>query len=278
MAGTFYAGTESALRRQIEGCFRHPAGPGALLTAAGQGPRRVLGVLSPHAGYKYSGPVAVHGFSQVAADGTPELVVILGPDHYGVGADVAISRHATWRTPLGETPVATDLAEALAASGLAQFDDRAHEVEHSLEVQLPFLQYLFGSGFRVLPIAMANQSSDTSLRLGAILAPLLAGANALLVASSDFSHYVPHDEAVRRDREALVAIGNLEPERLPAVIDLYNVTMCGPGPVMAVMSACRELGATQVSILKYATSGDTSGDRWRVVGYASVAFRWPKSS
>ena len=148
VAGQFYAGTKSDLIEQIEWCYTHPHGPGEIPEVQA-GPRRLVGLVSPHAGYIYSGPVAAHGFSRMAQDGKPGSVVILGPNHTGAGSGVSIMTDGKWRTPLGEVQVDKPLSEAVKqGSEIIDVDEVAHTHEHSLEVQLPFLQHLFGDMLR----------------------------------------------------------------------------------------------------------------------------------
>lgn len=271
VAGSFYEDRPASLRRQIEGCFRHTLGPHEVPRANPLGPRKISGLVSPHAGYAYSGPIAAHGFAQLAGDGKPEVVIILGPNHRSLGSPVAISSKGHWQTPLGRVSVDGDLARAIvAAAPFVREDELAHRMEHSLEVQLPFLQYLFGEEFRLVPIAICFQDLTTSLELGRALAVVSRGKDAVIIASTDFTHYETQSTAERQDQRALEAILRLSPEELAAVVVAHRISMCGPGPVMAMLAACREMGARKAELLKYATSGDTSENYRQVVGYASV--------
>lgn len=271
VAGSFYEDRPTSLRRQIEGCFRHALGPQEVPKVDPRGPRKILGLVSPHAGYAYSGPVAAHGFAQLAGDGKPQVVIILGPNHRSLGSPVAISSKGHWQTPLGRISLDGDLARSIcAAVPFVREDELAHRMEHSLEVQLPFLQYLFGEGFRLVPIAIGFQDLTISLELGRALALVSKGKDAVIIASTDFTHYETQSTAEQQDQGALESILRLSPEELAAVIGAHRISMCGPGPVMAMLAACREIGASKAELLKYATSGDTSGNYHQVVGYASV--------
>lgn len=271
VAGSFYAGSSAGLRRQIEDCFRHSLGPGALPRVTVASERKILGLVSPHAGYVYSGPVAAHGFFRIVEGLKPETVVIIGPNHRGLGASVAIGRVDRWDTPLGPVELDTEVAEAVASgSKWVEEDDAAHVMEHSIEVQVPFLQYVLGSGFRMVPVAMMRQDLTVSQDLGRAVASAVKTKEALIIASSDFSHYEPQPVASSRDRLALNAILDLDPARLEAVVKSNQISMCGPGPVIAMLTACKDLGAKRARLLKYATSGDITGDYSQVVGYASV--------
>ncbi|RLC91663.1 MAG: AmmeMemoRadiSam system protein B [Chloroflexi bacterium] len=270
VAGTWYAGTAVALRRQIEDCFMHGLGPGLLPGGPRSTKRRVLGLVSPHAGYMFSGPVASHGYLKLASEPRPHTVVIVGPNHSGLGADVAVSREDRWQTPLGDVEVDAAAAGAVVSgSHWAEWDDLAHAREHSAELQLPFLQYIYGEGFQVVVIAMLVQNLEVSQDVGKAIAASLKGKDGLVVASSDFSHYEVRSVARRKDNLAIEAILSLEPRRLAEAVVKHDISMCGPGPVMAMLTACKELGATSAELLRYATSGDITGDA-QVVGYASV--------
>jgi hypothetical protein len=214
--------------------------------------------------------VAAHGFSQLASEVKPEVVVILGPNHHGIGARVALSREE-WQTPLGSVDTDRGVGEQIVtASPEAHWDDSAHSLEHSIEVQLPFLQYIYGTSFRIVPIAMLQQNLATSQELGQAIASALKGREGVIIASSDFTHYEPQSSANRKDRLALEAILDLNPKQLETIVHTHDLTMCGYGPVMSMLVACKSLGASKANLLKYATSGDIVGDYSRVVGYASV--------
>lgn len=271
VAGTFYAGTADALRRQLEALFRHPLGPGSVPEVAPAGPRQIVGLVCPHAGYIYSGPVAAHAYSALAKDGRPEVVVLLGPNHHGLGPRVAVSTAEAWRTPFGALPVARVVAEALvAALPWSAEGEVAHQREHSLEVQLPFLQFLYGDSVPVVPVAVKEQSLAVAQTLGQALARALAGRDAVIIASSDLSHYEPQPVAQANDRFAIEAVLARDPGRVIEVA-MSRTTMCGPGPVAATLYATRALGAVKAELLKYATSGDAAGDMRQVVGYAALA-------
>lgn len=277
VAGAFYAGTEEVLKRQIEECFKHAIGPGALPGSGKEPERHVLGLVSPHAGYVYSGPVAANGFFALASQKKPDTVVVVGPNHRGLGEGVAVGKQDRWQTPLGEVELDADLGQAIIAnSQLARWDDLAHSQEHSIEVQVPFLQYIYGSPFRMVPICMLRQDLEASRDLGNALAATLKGKDAVIIASSDFSHYESQSSASRKDHLALEVILALEPDQLEGVVRRNSISMCGPGPVMSMLTACKALGAQQAKLLRYATSGDIAGEYSQVVGYASVAVTAPR--
>lgn len=271
VAGQFYAGTRSALIEQIERCYTHAHGPGKVPEVKA-GPRRILGLVSPHAGYPYSGPVAAHGFARLATDGKPDTFVLLGPNHYGIGSGVSIMTSGEWSTPLGKLEIDKSLAEAIKnSSGIIDEDEVAHSREHSIEVQLPFLQHLFGSGFKIVPICMMMQDIRTSEEIGSAIAKASAGKNVVIIASTDFTHYEPQRLAVSKDHKAIDKILALDVPSLMHLVEEEALSMCGYGPVSAMIHATKKLGAKRAELLKYATSGDTTGQMQQVVGYGSIA-------
>ncbi len=280
VAGQFYAGSESSLREQIEQCYTHELGPGGVPEAKA-GPRRVLGLVSPHAGYTYSGPVAAHGFARLAADGKPDSFVVLGPNHQGAGSGVSIMTAGKWSTPLGEVEIDSQLARAIKnASDIIDEDDVAHADEHSLEVQLPFLQHLFGSGFKIVPICMMIQDEKTSEEVGRAIAKATAKKDVVVVASTDFTHAGPRymqippegkrvDEfAKEQDEKAIEEIVRLNPEGLLKAVKDNGITMCGYGCVAAMLFAVKDR-AEMGELLKYATSYDVVPDP-NAVGYGAI--------
>ncbi|RLE79602.1 MAG: hypothetical protein DRJ51_02020 [Thermoprotei archaeon] len=274
VAGYFYERDREALINQLKWCFTHSLGPGEIPKVDYKGERGILGLVSPHAGYIYSGPVAAHGFYALAQNGKPDIVVLVGPNHHGVGAPVSIYPEGMWKTPLGELEVDGKIVEELSESlrGLAEVEEEPHLFEHSLEVQLPFLQFLFQKDFRIVSILMLAQNIFASKELGDALSEILHGKNFIIIASSDFTHYEPQERAERQDMQAIKAILTLEPRFLYDTIMKYDITMCGYGPVMVLMQVAKNLGGIKAKLLKYATSGDITGDRSSVVGYASILF------
>lgn len=276
VAGMFYPGATGALRAAIETAFTSPLGPGAIPTV-GTGAQRLLGIVAPHAGYLYSGAGAAWAYAEVARDGRPDAAVILGIDHYAyfASAPLALSSADGWATPLGVMPVASELATALReASAPVVIDDTAHAREHSLEVQLPFLQYLFGD-LPILPIAVGNADTDAVLALGAALAELSRTRRLLLVASTDFSHQVPQAVAREQDARALACIADVDPTGLIDTVRTHDISMCGYLPTAVLLAAARALAIAQGAILHYHTSGDVTGDMQRVVGYGTAALYLP---
>ncbi|MCS7132280.1 MAG: AmmeMemoRadiSam system protein B [Nitrososphaeria archaeon] len=270
VAGAFYPSSSEALRSEIERCFLHRIGPGRLPRRV-DGERKPLFLISPHAGYVYSGPVAAQGYLQLEDRVKPDVVVVLGPNHYGIGSPVSVYPEGEWITPLGSVEIDSGLAMKLVdLSDIFTLDEVSHLREHSIEVQVPFLQYILGE-FKLLPICILDQELETCLEVGRALAEALRNyGNFLVVASTDLTHYEADEVAKRKDRLALEKIIRLDSEGLYDVIARHDISMCGYGPVAAILEASRRLGAKKAEIMKHATSGDVTGDRDAVVGYASV--------
>lgn len=270
VAGAFYPADPDRLRQTIESCFTHRLGPGGLPgTAAPE--RRIVAVVCPHAGYMYSGPVAAHSYYHLAAEARPESVVVIGPNHTGMGSPIAMMRSGAWETPLGEVEIDEGLADAIfRASDLIDIDEWAHAREHSIEVQLPFLQYIYGPGLRFVPICMGFQDLESSREVGRAVAEAVGGADVVIVASTDLTHQEPQASANRKDRLVLESILSLDEAALQERVRSHRVTMCGYGPVSAAIVASKMLGAEKAELLAYHTSGDVTGDHSAVVGYAAA--------
>ena len=220
----------------------------------------------------YSGPVAANAYHRLPADGQPELFVILGPNHYGVGSGVAVMDSGVWRTPMGDVEIDTEAArEIVEESGIIDIDESAHTQEHSVEVQLPFLQYVYGSSFKFVPICFLMQDLDTCVDVGEALAETLKNKNAVIIASTDMTHYEPQSRAAEKDQKVIDAVVKLDERLLYSAIRTYSITACGYGPVTALIVAAKKAGVKKTELLSYKTSGDITGDKSGVVGYAAVA-------
>jgi hypothetical protein len=269
----FYAGTKESLRAQIEKCFTHRLGPGKLPKVAEKKLQTIVGLVCPHAGYMYSGPVAAHAYYSLAADGKPDTVVLFGPNHTGHGSALALMKDGVWRTPLGDLEIDTETANLiLKESSIIDIDDSAHAFEHSIEVQLPFLQYLYGSAFKFVPVCFLMQDLQSSREVGAAVAKALADRNALVIASTDMTHYEPQKTAEQKDKAAIEAALSFDAERLYSTVEARRISMCGYGPTIAAITAAKALDAKKAELLCYKTSGDITGDYSSVVGYASMMF------
>ena len=232
--------------------------------------KKALAVVSPHAGFVYSGPVAGALFSAVQF---PRRFVLLGPSHRMIRSKAALMRSGSWSTPLGDIPVDSELADLiLSSSTIIEEDDEAHRNEHSLEVQLPFIQY-FVEQFSIVPICIGYHISYEELEeLGRGIAQGIRkyDLESLIVASTDMSHYVEQSVAEELDFKAIQKIQELNPKGLHDVVTSKNISMCGFQPTTSALVASIELGADKATLIKYMTSGDVSGDYNEVVGYAGV--------
>jgi AmmeMemoRadiSam system protein B len=225
--------------------------------------------MAPHAGYIYSGAIAGETFAQVRI---PPRVIVIGPNHRGVGHPAAVFPSGSWTTPLGEAAIDADLAQRLLSEcpGLLA-DTAAHRFEHSLEVQVPFLQYL-NPDVAIVPICLAHLPLTNLLSMGKALGEALArsGEDVLLVASSDMTHYESAEVARRQDRLALDRVLALDPEGLYRTVSEKRISMCGFMPTALMLAAAVEMGAATASLVRYGNSGDVTGDPSEVVGYAGV--------
>jgi len=261
VAGRFYPGDERILKAQVEQ-FLGPGGDAA----------PALGLMAPHAGYVYSGAVAGETYAQVTV---PDRAIVLAPNHTGRGVRGSMWPGGAWRLPVGTVAVDEELREKLLrATPLLEPDRRAHEHEHSLEVQLPFL-LARNPAVRLTAITLAGLGRDECLTLGRAIASVVKdlGADVLICASSDMSHYIPAREAAARDRLALDRMVALDAAGLFEVVEREDISMCGFIPATVMLAATVALGAKQAAVVRYANSGDVSGDFDAVVGYAGVVVR-----
>lgn len=261
VAGQFYPRDASALRREL-----------AAYVPPDARPEPAFGCVVPHAGYMYSGHVAGAVYSRMQV---PRTCVLLCPNHTGVGRPLSMMVEGTWETPLGSVFIDTDLARALRDQCSILFDDPfAHRAEHAIEVQLPFLQ-VCRDDFRFVPIAVGTGRLEDLEMLGRTLGEVLATRPepALVLASSDMNHYESDQVTRLKDHKAIEKILALDPLGLYDVVMNEDISMCGYGPTVVMLIATRRMGATHAELIKYATSGDVSGDRRMVVGYAGVAIR-----
>jgi hypothetical protein len=272
VAGSFYPSDKAELSKLIDDCYLHPLGPGRLPLAE-PGSASIVACVVPHAGYVYSGPVAAHSYLHVSSLPDPELIVIVAPNHYGIGSGVSAYSSGAWETPLGRMTVDADGAAKLAkASGIVDFDPAAHRMEHSLEVQLPFLQKLYGDRVPFIPISLGFQDIDTARDVAKGVEAVLAGRRGVLIASSDFSHYEPASQARQKDLALAKDIVSMNVDSFYSTLERMQVTACGFGAIATVMFASKALGFRKAELLKYASSGDTTGDNSQVVGYAALRF------
>jgi AmmeMemoRadiSam system protein B len=274
VAGQFYEGDAEALRAQIKGCFLHTIGPKKLPQPNFHNhPRNIVGLICPHAGYLYSGPVAASAYYELASDGKPDTVVLLGPNHTGYGTALSLMREGVWQTPLGKVEIDIKMADSiLNETSVVDVDDLAHRYEHSLEVQLPFLQFLYGDSFKIVPICFLMQDYESAVEVGRALEEALDATNTVVIASSDMTHYEPAKVAAKKDQAALQAVTEMDAKRFYETIENQNITACGYAPITALITYANGVCA-KAQLLNYHNSGDITGDNSSVVGYAAVCFR-----
>jgi AmmeMemoRadiSam system protein B/AmmeMemoRadiSam system protein A len=258
VAGQFYPDSPPQLKEMIQGMVDEKAEK-----------EEVIGLVSPHAGYIYSGPVAGATISRIKFKDT---FIIIGPNHTGMGRPLSIMTEGVWKTPLGKVEIDSELAkQILAASSYLEEDSAAHQYEHSIEVQLPFLQY-FKKDFKLVPIILSFSTGATYREIGREMAKAIKALNrqVVIIASSDMTHYEPQESAQWKDNQAIEAILDLDEDELLRRVDELRISMCGYAPAVSLISAAKELGAKRAELVRYQTSGDTTGNYTSVVGYAGI--------
>ena len=259
-AGGFYPGTAEELKQSIKDCFKHKFGPTGSSVP-------IVGAVIPHAGYQYSGPGAAWIYHHLKSN-KKQTVVYLGPNHTGYGTPISASSDSAWMTPLGEVQVDVKLRDMIAeACKDVLVEPTAHKFEHSIEVQLPFLQTTWEDP-KIVPISLATMDAKVLQKLGKALSKL----DCIILASSDMSHYLNQEQANEKDKIAIEQILKLSPTGLLETVQANSISMCGAAAV-AVMLWALKGKAKKAELLKYYTSGDITGDKSTVVGYASIAIR-----
>ena len=258
VAGQFYPGTAVSLKNLID-----------KLSDKNVERKQTLGIVSPHAGYMYSGYVAGAVFSRI---NLPSTYIIIGPNHTGSGRPFSLMASGSWKTPLGEVDIDEELATILInQSRFIQDDLTAHSFEHSVEVQLPFIQF-FKADFKFVPIILSCADLATYREIGKDIANVIKQLkkDVVIIASSDMTHYEPDEVAKAKDAQAIEAILELDEEKLLKKINEFDITMCGYAPTAVMLVAVKKLGAKMAELVKYQTSADASGDHSAVVGYAGI--------
>jgi AmmeMemoRadiSam system protein B len=267
IAGAWYAGRADVLAQQMEAFF------GAVKLKKEDLKGQVLGLMVPHAGHRYSGQTAAYGY-QAVADRPRELVVILSPMHLFFPEDFVTTAHSAYQTPLGDVPVAQaelqQLDEKMRGDGL-KLTQVIHDSEHSLEIQLPFLQQAWRGAFQLVPVMIRTHDSSKLQQFASALYRAIAGRDALVIASTDLSHFFPQLTAQMLDAETLRRVHDFNPKAvLEGDLD-QSAPACGSGAVAAMLYTTRLMGADKVQILNYCTSAETTGDESSVVGYGAAA-------
>ncbi|MCX6580843.1 MAG: AmmeMemoRadiSam system protein B [Candidatus Aminicenantes bacterium] len=258
VAGSFYPGSKSSLEKEL-----------SRLIPFVREKKKVIGLISPHAGYVYSGGCAGKGFGSIQV---PGKVIILGVNHRGMGHSVAVDGSEHWNTPLGDVAIEMELAEKLVKnSDIFRIDFSAGAMEHSLEVQVPFIQYI-NPRAGILPITISCMDLEQLLAAGQEIGRMVQGRDdVLLVASTDMSHYISAESAKVKDQKAIDKILAMDPEGLFETVMLEKISMCGMAPTVMMLSAAIQLGAKASEVIQYTNSGEASGDYDQVVGYLSMA-------
>jgi len=262
VAGTWYPADPDALAREVDG----------YLAAADEPPvGDPLAIIAPHAGLLYSGPIAAHAYNMLRGRDF-EVAILVGPSHYVGFEGVAVYERGAFETPFGKVPIAEDLASAIAAgSPLIKSHPTAHVREHSLEMQLPFLKRVLPE-IAIVPLVMGHQLRETAEALGDAIAAAVKGRQAVLIASTDLSHYQSATVAAKLDKMVIHQVQRFDSNGLMSLLEGFPQHACGGGPTVSVMKAARQLGARDARVLRYGDSGDVSGDKDAVVGYLAAAF------
>lgn len=289
VAGMFYDQNTQGLEKQIKECFTHTIGPGSIPKEKTTDQKNVLGVIVPHAGLPCSGPFAAHSFNTLAEHKFPDTIILIGPNHSGMGPAVAVDPKGEWETPLGPLAIDEHIAAKLASTDAVTADAATlHQQENSLEVQLPFIKFLsnqLNKKCSIVPLVMTQQNLETSKQVGEEFEKIINNEqkHIAIVASSDFSHegysygrfppsgLTADDFARKQDRYAIDAIQQKNPDLLFEHIQKKGISMCGYGPVISLLTVVKQHPDSSVELLKYGTSYDTCSDSNTCVGYGALA-------
>ena len=266
VAGSFYPGNPAALTKMIDSCLDAAEKDSHAVDG------RICGIISPHAGYIYSGPVAAYGY-RLLAGRSYDGFVIFAPSHRGRFKGASLMPEGFYSTPLGDVEIDSDVARDLLEDEFFGYLKDIDELEHSLEVQLPFLQTV-AHNFKILPVVMGTTDPELCRVMGETVAQSIkdAGKKYCVIISTDLSHYHSYETAVSMDSKFIGAVSSFDAEKVKEVLNSGDAEACGEGAVLAGMAACRKLGAERVEVLKYMNSGDTAGTKDQVVGYLSAVF------
>ena len=267
VAGQFYENDPQKLTQSIENCFIHKFGPGKKPPSLES--QKIYGVICPHAGYMYSGAPAAHAYHAISSQDI-DLAVIIGPNHWGIGSDVATMWDGKWKTPLGMIEIDSDASSHfLNLTENVKDDFLSHTRDHSLEVQIPMLQTIFPEKLKILPIIMKQQGIETAKEIGSAIADIAKTRKLTIIGSSDFEE---NAFAYEQDKALIEPILKLDVEEFYNILKERKVSACGYGAIASTIVACKTLGATKGILLSYSTSGDITGIKDSVVGYGSIKF------
>jgi hypothetical protein len=270
VSGSFYPENPDELVQMIQNCFMHKFGPNSKPPKKSQ--EKIFGVICPHAGYMYSGPIASHSYYEISSQGF-DLAVIIGPNHWTIGSKIATMSAAKWQTPLGISEVDSEASDHLInMTDNIEQDYFSHSKDHSLEVQIPFLQEIFSNDLKILPIIMAKQDIDTAIEVGNAISEIAKSKKIMIIGSSDFTHYEENDFAHKQDMSLIEPVLQMDVNKFYEILSEKKISACGYGAIAATMIACKNLGSKKGELLAYATSGDVVGNKESVVGYGSIKF------
>ena len=270
VAGQFYENDPQKLTQSIENCFIHKLGPGK--KPPNLESQKIYGIICPHAGYMYSGAPAAHAYHAISSQDI-DLAVIIGPNHWGIGSDIATMCDGKWKTPLGMIEIDSDASSHfLDLTENVKDDFFSHTKDHSLEVQIPMLQIVFPEKLKILPIIMKQQGIETAKEIGSAIADIAKTRKLTIIGSSDFTHYEENAFAYEQDKALIEPILKLDVEEFYNILKERKVSACGYGAIASTIVACKTLGATKGILLSYSTSGDITGIKDSVVGYGSIKF------
>ena len=274
VAGFFYPSNKNRLLELIEWSFKHRYGPGNIPRVSETRNPISIGYVVPHAGYIYSGPVAAYAYYNMASEGVPDTIIILGTNHTGYGQPISVYPGGVWETPLGVLEVDDALGKKIVEHGeLVDFDEYAHIEEHSIEVQLPFIQYIYGDRVKIVPIVIGIHVPEAARALAQAVLNAISELkrDTIILASSDLNHYEPHDVTVDKDNEAINKILELDTQGFYETVLRRDISICGVGGIMTLIEIAKYMNY-RATLLKHITSGDISGDKSAVVGYATIRF------
>ena len=270
VSGSFYPDNPDELEQMIQKFFTHRFGPNS--NPPKQSIERIFGVICPHAGYMYSGPIASHSYYEISSQEF-DLAIIIGPNHLAIGSKIATMSDAKWQTPLGISEVDSESSnELLTIADNIEQDYFSHSKDHSLEVQIPFLQKIFPNNLKILPIIMAKQDIDAAKEVGNAISQIAKSKKTMIIGSSDFTHYEENDFAHKQDMSLIEPILKMDVNGFYETLIEKKISACGYGAIAATMIACKNLGSKKGELLAYATSGDVVGNKESVVGYGSIKF------
>ncbi len=273
VAGSFYPRKKDELLTALQDCFNNMLGPGSIPSLIKGGNKNIFGLICAHAGYYYSGTAVAHSFAHLNGEDNYDAVVILGLNHRLAGHPIAVSGDDYWQTPLGNVRTAYEITTKLVAmTDKVTCDNRAHLNEHSIEVQVPFIQYIMPD-VPILPISIGDAKITDLQELGIALAKLSAQYRILFIASTDFTHYESQKDAIKKDTLAMEQIIAIDADGLLATVRKHGISMCGVLPTYVLLYAARIVGVNTAKVVHYHTSGNISGDLNRVVGYGSMVLQ-----